>query len=240
MEAYYMKTVVITGAGRGLGYELLRQFYEKGYTVFPIIRKPSLIQMIKKQFPDNCFPILADIGEDSSIETIRKQLDKSTVSIDILINNAGIRGKEKSIFNIKSEEMHELFNVHCIGAIRTIQSVMPFLKNSDNPRIINISSRLGSLSKMASDEFKDGMFSYSYRIAKASQNMLTLCLHNELNPLGIHVSAVHPGKLKTSSGPVDADKEPSESARHMFEWIETLNKENSKQYVEPGINQLGW
>ena len=71
---------------------------------------------------------------------------------------------------------------------------------SNQSRVNNISSRLGSLHKMANKEFPQGEFSYSYRIAKAAQNMLTLCLQQEFADKGIRVTAIHPGKLKTDIG----------------------------------------
>ena len=73
------------------------------------------------------------------------------------------------------------------------------LAKSDHPRIINVSSRLGSLHKMA-NRVSARHFSYSYRIAKAAQNMLTLCLQQEFENKGISVTAIHPGKLKTDIG----------------------------------------
>jgi len=70
--------------------------------------------------------------------------------------------------------------------------------------------------------------------------MLSICLHNELNSKGIHVSVIHPGRLKTDSGSSDADMEAFEAAELIFRWIQTLNKENSCQYVQPFFKELKW
>lgn len=211
--------ILITGSSRGLGYELLKKYHLNGYFVFPVIRNQIDAKKISDVFQDRCHVIKTDICLDSAKNTITEEVKKFTDRLDIVINNAGIPGKEYEIAKVDSKEINELFNVHCLGVIRTVQATLPFLKKSLNPRIINVSSRLGSLSKMASDEFKIRKFFYSYRIAKASQNMLTICLHNELNPIGFHVSAIHPGKLRTQSGASDADKEPSDSAESIFNWI---------------------
>ncbi|MED3476575.1 SDR family NAD(P)-dependent oxidoreductase [Bacillus thuringiensis] len=232
--------VLITGASRGLGYELLKKFHTKNYFVFPLVRNDLDAKKIRSEFTDRCHLIQTDISLDSSKKTLEKEVTKFTDKLDIVINNAGIPGKEFEIAKVDLEEINELFNIHCLGVIRTVQATLPYLQKSLNPRIINVSSRLGSLSKMASDEFKNRKFSYSYRIAKASQNMLTICLHNELNPIGIHISAIHPGRLKTQSGASDANKEPFESAESIYEWIQTLNRHNSNQYVEPGIYEFQW
>jgi NAD(P)-dependent dehydrogenase (short-subunit alcohol dehydrogenase family) len=232
--------VLITGANRGLGYELLKVFHANNYVVFPLIRNNTALQRIREEFGERCYPIEGDVSLDSCKKSIESTIKKYTNKIDILINNAGIPGVEHQIDKVNTSEVYDLFNVHCLGIIRTVQATLPFLLNSSNPRIINVSSRLGSLSKMASGEFKDRQFSYSYRIAKAAQNMLSICLHNELNSKGVHVSAVHPGRLKTDSGSSDADMEASEAAEFIFKWIQTLNKENSCQYVQPFVTELKW
>ncbi len=188
--------VLITGANRGLGYELLKVFHLKNYDVFPLVRSEESSHKLLSEFPHRCFPIVADIGLDSCKEIIKTTLDQHTKEIDIVINNAGISGKEYQIEKVTSEEMMNLINIHCLGVMRTVQGSLDFLSNSSNPRIINVSSRLGSLTKMVSDEFKDRYFSYSYRVAKASQNMLTVCLYQELRKKGIHVSAITSWKTK--------------------------------------------
>lgn len=64
---------------------------------------------------------------------------------------------------------------------------------------------------------------YGYQVAKAAQNMLTASLHQELTPQGIRVFAVHPGRLKTSSGAPDADVDPHDSAMKLADWLETTD-----------------
>jgi NAD(P)-dependent dehydrogenase (short-subunit alcohol dehydrogenase family) len=232
--------VLITGASRGLGYELLKVFHSNSYEVFPLVRSEESSYKLLSEFPQRCFPIVADIGLDSCKENIKTTLEQHTKEIDIVINNAGVSGKEYQIEKVTSEEMMNLLNIHCLGVIRTVQSSLNFLSNSSNPRIINVSSRLGSLNKMISDKFKDRYFSYSYRVAKAAQNMLTVCLYQELRKKGIHVSAIHPGKLKTGTASADADMEASEASRYIFDWIETLSMQNSGMFVEPNVSEMPW
>lgn len=88
---------------------------------------------------------------------------------------------------------------------------------------------------MANKEFPQGQFSYSYRIAKAAQNMLTLCLQQELENKGIGVTAIHPGKLKTEIGAFDANLTPAEGAQNIYEWVIELNEGNSGRFIEPGV-----
>lgn len=117
---------------------------------------------------------------------------------------------------------------------------MPYLRKSGNPRVINISSRLGSLQKMSSGEFVNRNFSYSYRMAKAAQNMFTICLSQELEQSRIAVCAVHPGQLLTRGGSTDADTNPADAAHRLFEWAKGIDIGNTGQFVQPMAGDLPW
>ncbi len=88
---------------------------------------------------------------------------------------------------------------------------------------------------MANKEFPQGQFSYSYRIAKAAQNMLTLCLQQEFEDKGIRVTAIHPGKLKTDIGAFDANMTPAEGAKNIYDWVIDSNVDASGKFIEPGV-----
>ncbi|MES9666042.1 short-chain dehydrogenase [Bacillus cereus] len=232
--------VLITGGNRGLGLELVKVFHENGHVVYPLVRTEVSVMKLKKMFSSRCFPILADLSTDESTEQIKNQLGEYTEYIDLVINNAGITGKETEILRTNSEELMELFNVHCLGVIRAVKGTYVALTKSNQPRIINVSSRLGSLHKMAGKEFPQGQFSYSYRIAKAAQNMLTLCLQQEFENEGIGVTAIHPGKLKTDIGAFDANMTPAEGAQNIYNWVIDSNEDVSGKFIEPGVGELKW
>ncbi|WP_242310996.1 SDR family NAD(P)-dependent oxidoreductase [Bacillus cereus group sp. BfR-BA-01331] len=232
--------VLITGGNRGLGLQLVKVFHENGHIVYPLARSEVAVTQLKKMFSSRCFPILADLSIDESTEQIKNQLEEYTKYIDLVINNAGITGKETEILRTNSEELMELFNVHCLGVIRAVKGTYVALTKSNQPRIINVSSRLGSLHKMANKDFPQGKFSYSYRIAKAAQNMLTLCLQQEFENKGIGVNAIHPGKLKTDIGAFDANMTPAEGAQNIYDWVMDSNEDVSGKFIEPGVGELKW
>lgn len=232
--------VFITGGNRGLGLQLVKVFHENGHIVYPLVRTEAAVTQLKKMFSCRCFPILADLSIDESTEQIKNQLKEYTEYIDLVINNAGITGKETEVLQTNSEELTDLFNIHCLGVIRAVKGTYVTLAKSDHPRIINVSSRLESLHKMANKEFPQGQFSYSYRIAKAAQNMLTLCLQQEFENKGIHVTAIHPGKLKTDIGAFDANMTPAEGAQNIYDWVIDSNEDVSGKFIEPGIGELKW
>ncbi|QFY03794.1 SDR family NAD(P)-dependent oxidoreductase (plasmid) [Bacillus cereus] len=232
--------VLITGGNRGLGLELVRVFHENGHTVFPVVKRKESLVFLSEMFTDRCFPILTDISKDESITELTSQISLHTNYIDIVINNAGIPGKTYEIEKVNTQELMDLFNIHCLGVVRTVQATLTYLRKSSNPRIINLSSRLGSLSKMSSGEFAKGKFSYSYRIAKAAQNMLTLCLDQELEDIPISVTAIHPGKLQTSIGSYDADMSPKGAAINIYSWLLNSKQDISGKFFEPLVTEINW
>lgn len=234
------RSVLITGASRGLGYELVKCFHAAHYQVFPLVRSEEAARALMAEFDNGCYPIVADVRSDDSKECIRSTIRRFTDKIDIVINNAGIPGRSRELEKVEPAEVSELLNVHCLGVLRVVQAAMAFLQNGDNPRIINVSSRLGSLSKMASAEFRDRTFTYSYRVAKAAQNMLTVCMDQELSAKGICVRAIHPGVLLSGPSSLDGDLEVHEAADHIFRWVERLEIDHSGLFVQPGAGELPW
>jgi NAD(P)-dependent dehydrogenase (short-subunit alcohol dehydrogenase family) len=235
-----MKYALVTGCSKGLGKALAFCLLSSGYVVFPIVRRKESEQEWSTAMPGMCYPILADISMDSSIEIIRASVGRHCSSLDILINNAGIPGIEPSLEKTSSLELQALFNVHCLGALRVSQACLPFLKEASAPLILNISSRLGSLGKMSKRDFPEGEFSYSYRVAKAAQNMLTLCMAQELEKWGIKIHAVHPGRMKTDSAAAKATLDPGDAAKAVVEWVERNEKLNTGMFFEPGVGELPW
>ncbi|GIP32254.1 SDR family NAD(P)-dependent oxidoreductase [Paenibacillus sp. J2TS4] len=235
-----MDHVLITGANRGFGYECLKVYLSNHCTVYPVVRTEEAARFLEDAHPERCFPIIADLSDDQAKKLISEAVAKRTNRLDIVINNAGISGKEYLIEEVRTGEISDLFNIHCLGPIRVVQACLPLMRNSDNPRLINISSRLGSLNKVASGEFSDRHFSYSYRMAKAAQNMFSLCLSQELLEQNITVCAVHPGKLKTRMASTDADMEPSTGALNLYHWANSLTIKDTGSFTQPLNEEFPW
>ena len=169
-----MKIVFITGINRGLGIELFNLFASKYYFVYGVVRNETEVKSLESKFPDNSKIILADLSSDQSIKVIQESVKDN--SIDLLINNAGIGGNAHLIQDVESTEIIELFNVHCLGVFRTVKALNNNLIRADKPIVLNLNSRFGSITRQSNGTYEDLAISYSYRIAKASQNMLTNCL----------------------------------------------------------------
>ena len=173
------KKVLITGISRGLGKELFNCFTTNNYFVYGILRKESEVVMFEKKYPKNSKIILADLSSDESIKLIQESVQDN--HIDLLINNAGIAGTSYLIQNVNSVQIIELFNIHCLGVFRTTKALANNLVKAKKPMILNLNSRFGSITRQSLKDYENLNISYSYRIAKAAQNMLTNCIRLEFN-----------------------------------------------------------
>ncbi len=229
-----MKNVLITGVTRGLGKELFELFVSQGYSVYGILRNEAALKKSADSLPKNAKLILADVSSDTCIQVIKQSVEN--VPIDLLINNAGIGGESHLIDKIEPEEISSLFNTHCTGVFRTVKALKTNLLLANKPIVINLNSRLGSITRQNNGACKNITVSYSYRIAKAAQNMLTNCLRSEFNQ-AIQFISLHPGKMKTDIAQVDANLEPIEVANRILYSYESglLKEENGILELDKGV-----
>ena len=219
------KSIFVTGASRGLGFALTKHFILKQWNVIALVRNKKDAIRLKKLSDAQCFPIVLDIAVNNVQISIRESLE-SFGNIDVLINNAGIGGNSVSLSETTPDEVFSLLNVHCLGVLRVSQAVLPFMKRDGT--IINISSRFGSITKVSTGQLDHISCSYSYRIAKAAQNMLTQCMCREFKNSEMKICSIHPGRLRTDSASTDADKTAEEAAELLYGLLEGI--EHGKFY----------
>jgi len=220
-----MKTILITGISRGLGKCLFELFVTKGYKVYGVLKNKASAKELETNLPKNANVILADLASDDSIPLIQSSIGKTPV--DLLINNAGIAGCSHLLKDCEAKEITSLFNVHCLGALRVTKSICSNLLLAKRPIVINMNSRLGSITRQNNRTYESINVSYSYRIAKAAQNMLTNCLRIEFSDK-IKFISLHPGKMKTDIASIDADILPETVAKKLVNAFEcgALKEEN--------------
>lgn len=215
-----MPSVLITGASRGFGRELARVYARRGWTLFPLVRDPLAAKAWAGS--DRCHPVCADVGGPWVEDAIAGAFAGRNGGLDLLVNNAGPIRKLRWLPETVTEDVEELFRVHCVGALRCTRAALPFLRRAPRPTVVNVTSRFGSIARSAAGEFR-GLYSYS--LAKCAQNMLTVCLDRELRKEGIRVWAVHPGRLRTSCAAADADTEPEVAAERLADWVESVDRD---------------
>ena len=184
------------------------------------MRKPEAAKELVAEL-SGCFVIVADVTDDEVQIAIAEALSEIG-RLDVLVNNAGLPGQTTEIERVTTAEVDVLLQTHCLGALRCSKAVIPFMGNGRR-QIVNVTSRFGSITRWASGAFARRSISYSYRIAKASQNMLTVCLAKELSEGGFIVCGVHPGRIRTLSGANDANTEPVDAAKRLACLTSTRN-----------------
>jgi NAD(P)-dependent dehydrogenase (short-subunit alcohol dehydrogenase family) len=233
------RSILITGASRGLGFELAKLCLAKGWLTFPLVRDTTAVSPLCER-SRHCYPIVADVRFDDCSAKIAAAVSGRTTRLDVLVNNAGSSGKARSIDEVTSQELLELLQVHCLGAVRCTLAALPWLRAAKGAKIVNISSRLASLARNAGGEFAPREFSYSYRIAKAAQNMFTLCLRAELKEQGIAVYAVHPGGLRTAMATAYADTDVDVAAARLLDFIEHADESLTGRLIDLGKGDMPW
>jgi len=198
-----MKKVFITGANKSIGYETARQLIQNGYFVYLGTRNlengKEAVERLKAEGLNQVEAIQIDITNQESVDAARKEVGKKTDVLDVLINNAGMSGgMPQKPTTADVNVLQNVFNVNLYGAVRTTQAFIDLLKKSVQPRIVNVTSGLASLT-LCSDpafEYRDyvgGMYSPS----KAALNMYTIALALELRDTPFKVNAVDPGFTAT-------------------------------------------
>ncbi len=224
-----MKSVLITGANRGLGLALAHTFHNKGFWIYAVVRTKEAQKQLRSTFSHSSI-LVADITDQDYQQRLLHFLNDAPLSL--LINNAGSAGTPGiNLASCTSEHLLYEFNTHCIGALASIKASLESLKRaSPSGMIINISSRRGSLTMQSNGAAQNVRCAFSYRIAKTAQNMLSLCIADDVEALGIRVVSVHPGALLTDMAPADAILTPTQAAEKLLTLVEN-NTLNTREFI---------
>jgi len=214
------KIALITGANKGLGYEMVRQLGQAGVTVVLAARDArkgeAAADKLKAEGLDVEFFKL-DVRKKDDHDAAAKFLDKKFGHLDILINNAGIAAE--SFGTVKASEtsgevIHDTFETNFFAPIALTQTLLPLIRKSEAGRIVNMSSILGSQTLHADP--KSPIYSaktLAYDASKAALNSFTIHLAYELKDTKIKVNSAHPGWVKTDMGTDAAPMEIPEGGK---------------------------
>jgi NAD(P)-dependent dehydrogenase (short-subunit alcohol dehydrogenase family) len=221
-----MAMYLVTGASSGIGLELCRQLQHRGDQVIAVCRAASQeLQSLNVQIETN-----VDIASESAIAALTDHL--AGLSIDVLINNAGI-WRESSLADLDFAGIREQFEVNALGALRVTQFLLPNLKAQS--KVILITSRMGSIA----DNTSGG--SYGYRMSKVALSMAGKSLSLDLKPRGIAVGILHPGLVQTPMTDfTPSGITPEESVKGLLARIEELTLENTGTFWHANGEILPW
>ena len=209
--------IVITGANRGLGYQLTAEAAQRGHTVIAGIRSGQAegkLQELMGRYPGQIVPVELDVAREETAEQLAAKLRGSGQTVDVVINNAAVLlGRGVKLEEQPMEDVSVSFDINLFGPMRVMKHLLPLIAEGGNSAVINISSEAGSLSNAYGGD-------YAYALSKAAINMFSKQLRKYLLPRGIRVYALHPGWIKTDMGGEKAPGDPVESARGIIDIVE--------------------
>jgi len=219
------QTVVITGANRGIGLALTRAYLARGAKVFAACRRPSdaLLNSEAKVIDG------IDVTQNNALDKLKNEL--GNITIDILINNAGILRKT-SLQQLDEQQIIELFMVNALAPLKVTRALLDNLHAGS--KVAMITSHLGSIA----DNKSGG--SYGYRMSKAALNAAGKSLAIDLKDRNIAVALLHPGWVSTEMVNYNGLIEPEESAAGLMQRIDGLNLENSGGFWHSNGEKLPW
>lgn len=197
------KTALITGANKSIGFETAKQLLQQGYKVFigsrSAERGQKAVDELKNAGFEDVEAIALEVTDATSISHAVKEISAKVSQLDVLINNAGIPGSyPQDGSNVTQENLKVVFETNFFAIVAVTQAFLPLLKESDAPRILNVSSDLGSLglnTDAASKHYEVKLAAYNS--SKAALNMYTIVLAHELRDTGFKVNSVNPGYTAT-------------------------------------------
>ena len=223
------RTVLITGANRGIGLEFARQYSMAGWTVIGTARHPDTATELR-ELADKVLQL--DVTDPASVDRLRQDL--AGTPVDMLINNAGIQPLMWTLSEVDFDAFERSLAVNTLGPVRVTQALLPQLRSGKLRKIVNITTNLGSIA-----ENTDGGF-YGYRESKAALNMFTKSLAAELGPEGFICIVLHPGWVKTDLGSQQAPLQVDESVRGMRNVIDRLSPADNGTFRTFSGEQMAW
>jgi NAD(P)-dependent dehydrogenase (short-subunit alcohol dehydrogenase family) len=230
--------ILITGSNRGIGLAMVQEYLAKGDVhIFAACRNPdsaSELQKLAKQYPDNLTPVPLEVTEQQSIVSAFKAIAAKVDALDVVINNAAIDPDGQSFQNITAELMLHVLQVNTVAPLMVSQAACELLKNGDNPRLVQISSDMGSLAMRTYGG------DYAYCSSKAALNMVMRGMAADLKRYGIITIALDPGWVQTDMGGSGASLKPAESAHGIVSVVSGLTARDNGRYLAYDGSEHPW
>lgn len=216
------RTALVSGANRGIGFEIVRQLARLGVLAVIGARDTDEgVAAAEKLKPEGLdVPVVAlDVNSEDSAVNAVAEVKRIYGRLDILVNNAAILidepgGFKASLFDLKADTLRRTMETNLLGPVRLIQAAAPLMREQGYGRIVNMSSGAGQLSDMGSGY-------PAYRMSKSALNALTRIAAAELSGGNIKVNAMCPGWVRTDMGGPTAERSPEEGADTAV-WLATL------------------
>lgn len=232
-----MRQCLITGANRGLGLALTRELLARGARVVACCRQPDraeALHALREAHGERVIIEALELTDNEALAAFPARLESHTRRLDLLVHNAGVLVSGERFGNVRGEDLAKSFAVNASAPLLLTQALAGLLRHGHNPRVVCISSQLGSIAQAAA--FR----TVSYAMSKAAMNMAARRLHAELSGHGIGVIAVHPGWLRTRMGGEHATLKPEDSARMLIDHVARIDPAQGGRFLAYDGTTLPW
>lgn len=226
-----MPTVLITGANRGIGLELAKQYAGDGWSVIATARDAKNADGLKALKGDIRIEAL-EVTDEKQVKALAKAL--GATAIDVLLNNAGMLTGYESFGETDTQSWLKTLHVNSIAPLKLTEALVEHVARSEQKKVVSITSGMGSMGGHASTG------AYAYRSSKAALNMVMLTAANELRSRGISVAVISPGWVRTDMGGSGATLSVQQSAAGIRKVIDKLNVAISGQFFNVSGENLPW
>jgi NAD(P)-dependent dehydrogenase (short-subunit alcohol dehydrogenase family) len=226
---------LVTGANRGLGLEMTRQLLARGDRVAAACRHPGRaldLTRLAGEYPGRLHVMPLELPEPRSITELVREVEALDLSIDLLINNAGLLISGERFGGIEGKALRDSFAANAEGPFLLTQALAPLL--SEPAKVVNLSTGLASIART------DSLYSPSYAISKAALNMATKLLSIALREAGVTVIALSPGWVRTDMGGSGAPLAPEQSIASMLRVIDGLKMSDSGHFLTETGEAMPW
>ncbi len=230
-----MKTILITGANRGLGLEFTHQYLEAGNRVIATARDletAEQLSQLKNQYGDMLLLYSLDVTDPQSRQALSHAVGNKV--IHLLINNAGYYGKANELGKLDTDEWLKVFEINSIAPIKMVEILRSNLVNAESATVVMLSSKMGSMT----DNTSGG--TYLYRSAKAALNAAAKSLSIDLAAEKIKVVMLHPGWVLTDMGGPNALIDVQTSVKGMRRVIDGLKPRQSGDFIAYDGTVVPW
>lgn len=228
-------TCVVTGAGRGIGLEFVRQLSNAGHRVHAVVRDPARapeLEALAASSPRLIVVHRAEVTKDDDMRALAQSVESEAVGL--VINNAGVLPGDKPLALLDLGDLTSAFEVNALAPVRVTRALLPALRRAAPSKVVQLSTKMASMA----DDSVNGF--YAYRMSKAALNMAVKLLANELRVDGISTCAMHPGYVKTDMGGPGARLEVADAVRQMLATIEKLEPSASGGFIDYRGRRVAW
>ena len=229
---------LVSGANRGIGLELTQQLLRRTYRVVATCRSPdnaSELRKIRQSFPKQLEILTVEVDNPDDRKSLYAYFRQTHSVVDLLINNAGIADWD-GIKDFSDDRILESIKVNALAPLAITKDMLPFLERSKNPRVVMMTSRVGSLNLTQENGFKG----FAYPVSKAALNMIGVQLSETLKPKKVSVIMQSPGWVRTDMGGPNATSSVSESVHSMLSIFDRVTFKQTGSFFSETGDIIGW